>query len=66
MDGLDAYRCAHILIREHGMQAATRATLRRGELLTAGDVAGAEAWMRIIDAIRMLRRTEREPGEALQ
>lgn len=66
MDDLDVYRCAQLLIQEHGQQALTRATLRCCELQGAGDRQGVAAWERIMSAIRVLRRTERQPSEALQ
>jgi len=66
VDEIDAYRCAALLIQQHGMQALTRATLRRLEMMDGGDLAGADAWMRIINSIRTLRRMEREQSEPLQ
>jgi hypothetical protein len=62
----DAYRCAGLLIKEHGEHALAQALLRRCELQAAADQKGVAAWEQIIAAVQVLRRTERMDGEARQ
>ena len=66
MDELDAYRCAKLLLDQHGQDAELHAAMRADELDAAGDAAGQRAWMRILAAIDELARTERHLGEQLQ
>ena len=66
MDQLDAYRCAKLLLDQHGEAAAVHAALRADELDAAGDQAGRRAWMAIIAVIDELARTKRRPSETLQ
>ena len=66
MDDLDAYRCAKLLLGQHGRDAELHAAMRADELDTAGDEAGRRAWRRILAAIDELMRTERHQGEPLQ
>ena len=66
MHELDAYRCAALLIKEHGEHALAQAILRRCELQAAVDQKGVAVWEQIIAAVQVLRRTERMGGEALQ
>lgn len=66
MDDLDAYRCAKLLLVQHGRDAELHAAMRADELEAAGDEAGLRAWMRILAALDELVRTERRQGEPLQ
>ena len=66
MTGLDAYRCAKLLLDRHGRDAELHAAMRADELEAAGDEAGRQAWMHILAALDELTRTERRPGEPLQ
>ena len=66
LTGLDACRCAKLLLDQHGDGAELHAAMRADELEAAGDEAGRRAWMRILAAIDELARTERRRGEALQ
>ncbi len=66
MTGLDAYRCAKLLLDQHGHNAELHAAMRADELEAAGDEAGRRAWMLILAAMDELTRTERRPGEPLQ
>ena len=66
MPGLDAYRCAKLLLDQHGRDAELHAAMRADELEAAGDEAGRRAWMLILAAMDELTRTERRPGEPLQ
>lgn len=66
MTGLDALRCAKLLLDEHGDDAVLVAAMRADELDAAGDEAGRRAFMRILAAMDELARTARRPDEALQ
>ena len=66
MDGLDAYRCAKLLLDQHGRDAELHAAMRADELEAAGDGAGLRAWMLILAALDELVRTERRQDEPLQ
>lgn len=65
MTGLDAYRCAKLLLDQNGRDAELHAAMRADELEAAGDEAGLQAWMLILTAIDELVRTERRQGEPL-
>ena len=66
MTGLDALRCAKLLLDQHGDKAEFVASMRADELDAAGDEAGRRAFMLILAAIDKLTRTARQPGEPLQ
>lgn len=66
MDQLDAYRCAKLLLDQHGEDALIHAAMRADELDAAGDQAGRRAWMAIMTAIDELGRTKRRPSEGVQ
>jgi len=66
LTGLDALRCAKLLLDEHGEGAVLVAAMRADELDAAGDEAGRRAFMRIIAALDELARTARRPDESLQ
>lgn len=66
MTDLDAYRCAKLLLDQHGRDAELHAVMCVKELDAAGDETGRRAWMLILSALDELVRTERRPGEPLQ
>lgn len=66
LTGLDVYRCAKLLLDQHGQNAELHAAMRADELEAAGDEAGRRAWMRILAAIDELARTVRRPDETMQ
>lgn len=66
MTSLDAYRCAKLLLDQHGRDAELHAAMRADELEAAGDEAGLRAWMLILAALDELVRTERRQSEPLQ
>ncbi len=66
MTGLDALRCAKLLLDQHGDGAELVAAMRADELDAVGDEAGRRAWMRILAAIDELARMARRPDEPLQ
>ena len=66
LNDLDAYRCAKLLLDQHGRDAEFHAAMRADALDAAGDEAGRQAWLRILAAVDELARVERRQGEALQ
>ena len=64
MDDLDAWRAAAEVIKLHGADAAGFAGQRAIDLHVAGDLAGEEAWVRIMMRIYELQRRSRAEGEA--
>lgn len=66
MDELDAYRCAKLLLDQHGSDAELQAAMRADAFEAAGDDAGRRAWLQILAAMDELGRTERRPGEQVQ
>jgi hypothetical protein len=64
--GLDIWRSANELIKQHGEDAAVHAAMRAGGVLAKGDVEGSPAWKRIVRAINELLSREppleRRPG----
>jgi hypothetical protein len=63
---IDVYRSAHLLMRQHGEDAELVAGTRADELLEAGDLNGHGVFVRIVAAIRELKRRTPKPGETVQ
>ncbi len=63
---LDIYRCANVLIREHGEEAAIEAAQRVDAMLEKGDLEGQVVWKRIVRAVEELLAKERPPGTMVQ
>ncbi len=66
MNALDAYRCAKLLLDQHGSGAELQAVMSADAFEAAGDEAGRRAWMQILTAMDELCRTERRPNEQVQ
>ena len=66
MDERDAYRCAKLLLDEHGADAGIHAAMRADALDAAGNDAGRRAWVRILAAVDELSRIKLRPGERVQ
>lgn len=66
MNDLDAYRCAKLLLDQHGADTEIQAATRADALDASTDRAGRRAWMQILAAIDELRRIERRPWERVQ
>ena len=56
---IDIYRCAKLLIEQHGQDALLEAALKADELLDAGDFDGQAVWLRIRKAVLELLK----PGD---
>ena len=60
--GLDIYRTANLLIKQHGAEAPVHAAMRADAMLDKGDLDGQAVWKRIIRAVEELQGCE-PPGE---
>ena len=63
---LDIYRCAKLLIDQHGEDAARHAAMRADALLEAGDMDGYAVWKRIVKVVEELVSKERPEGAPVQ
>ena len=63
MDEIDVWRTAHVLVSQHGDQAASVAAKRADELFAKDDFVGAAVFTRIVRAILELERTKPRDGE---
>jgi hypothetical protein len=66
MDEIDIWRAANVIVQCHGTMAEVIAARRIQAMTERGDEAGKDTWLRIITAVKTLRRTTREAGKALQ
>ena len=48
---IDIWRCAHLMVRQYGHEAANQADARAGDLIEKGDTAGGAVWQRIRAAV---------------
>ena len=62
----DVWQAALALIRRYGDNAMLEAAERADQLLDEGDMAGAETWHRILDAIERLQAQKTVEGETVQ
>ncbi len=62
--GLDIYRTANLLIKQHGDEAPVHAAMRADAMLEKGDLDGEAVWERIIRAIEELTSTDAPPAGA--
>jgi hypothetical protein len=60
---LDIWRCAQLMINNHGDEAALEAAATADEWLAKGNIEAQRMWMRIAEAIDELRTVK--PGEAV-
>jgi len=60
---LDIWRCAQLMINNHGDEAALEAAATADEWLAKGNIEAQRMWMRIAKAIDELRTVK--PGEAV-
>jgi hypothetical protein len=59
---IDIWRCAHLMINNHGEEAAMEAATMADDFLAKGNIEAQRVWMRIAKAIDELRTVR--PGEA--
>ena len=52
---LDIYRSAHLLIKQHGEEAAIFAAMQADACLEKGDLDGKVVWLAVIEAIEELQ-----------
>ncbi len=57
--GLDIYRTAQVLVREHGEDAPIEAAMRADRMLERGDMDGRAVWLRVVKVAETL--LSREP-----
>ena len=50
-DGLDIYRSAKLMIKQHGVDAAIHAAMRVDAMVEASDEEGHVTWRRILKAM---------------
>ena len=60
IDDRDVWQAALLLVRRYGDDAMLEAAERADQMLEEGDMAGAETWHRILNAIERLRRRSRQ------
>jgi hypothetical protein len=65
MGEIDIWRTAHVLIKQHGEDAAFIAAQRADALLEAGDDVGCFVFVKIGRAIEALKRDKPLEGEAV-
>jgi len=61
---VDAWRAARILVRQHGLHAATVASQRAAALLAEGDVEGERVFKMTLEAVKELQRDKAERWRA--
>jgi hypothetical protein len=60
------WRAAMVMVKRCGADAMLQASERADQLRDEGDMAGAEAWHRILKAIERLQATKLVDGESVQ
>ncbi len=60
---LDIWRCANLLVKQHGDDAPIHAAMQADGMLEAGDLDGLAAWKRILRAVEELQETVPKSGE---
>jgi hypothetical protein len=59
----DIWQAALTIVKNYGDEAMLEATHVAGEMLEGGDMAGAETWHRILNAIERLQAKAPAEGE---
>lgn len=62
---LDIWRAADLLIKQYGDDAQSAAALLANARRTKGDETGERVWLRVLMAVRELKRAIRQPAEML-
>ncbi len=63
--GLDIYRSANLLVKQHGEDAPIHAAMRADAMLGKSDLGGYAVWKRILRAVEELRRVEPGVGSGI-
>ena len=63
--GLDIYRAADLIMKQHGEDAPIESAMRADSMLEAGDLDGLAVWKRVLRVIEELQRTAPKSGEAV-
>ncbi len=58
--GLDVYRSANLLVKQHGTETPLHAAMQADAMLDKGDPDGQAVWLRIVKAVDELLETQ--PG----
>ena len=61
---LDIWRCAQLMINNHGEEAAMEAATMADDFLARGNIEAQRVWLRIVKAIDELQKVR--PGETAQ
>ena len=59
--GVDIYRCASLLVRQHGAEATIEAAMHADAMLDKGGLDGQRVWLRILAAVNEL--LDMQPGD---
>lgn len=62
---LDIWRAADLLVKQYGDDAQSAAALLANARRTKGDSIGERVWLRVLMAVRELKRSVRQPAELL-
>lgn len=60
---IDIWRSAHLLLKQHGKDAASVAARRADEAMRTGDLVGVRLWKSIAEAMLELLKAKPEEGE---
>jgi hypothetical protein len=60
---IEVWRSAHLLLKQHGKDAAFVAAKQADEAMRAGDLEGVRLWKRIAEAMLKLLKAKPEEGE---
>jgi hypothetical protein len=63
IDDRDVWQAALLMVKRCGDDAMLEASMRADQLLEEGDMAGAETWHRILNAIERLQARAPAEGE---
>jgi triphosphoribosyl-dephospho-CoA synthetase len=63
IDDRDVWQAALLIVKRYGDEAMLEASERADQLLDEGDMAGAETWHRILNAIERLQAKAPSDGE---
>ena len=62
---IDIWRTAWLMVKRYGEDASTECAMRADELGNEGDTKGAATWLRIVQAVDEMQRTERFDDETV-